>query len=1115
MYNMRFMKLIVGLLALLLSVSLSLALAAEAEKDKSQGVQKTTTNDNYNWFTINNIFNWYGNNGNSSYNISTANDGLEFPKGSGNGSIFEDGVLWGGFHKGRVDPKVGGSAYNYGLQAGVITGDGGPLEAQRPTFDDPTLAKYRVYKVRPDVTPTTVYAKVQAAMEAEAALINRYSAMTGPTLFANYQRDWNEWPAKDGLPAPYNDVNKNGKYDPTLDIPGQPGADQTLYYVANDLNATRTTNLYFSPPIGLEMHRTVWGYNLPGALGNTIFASTLIINRSGASLDSAYFVQWSDPDLGDAGDDFAGCDVGRSLGFIYNGHNVDLTYGSAVPAAGYDFFQGPIVKTGNNADSAVFRLKYRKGYKNLGMTTFDFFINGSTTYTDPPRGTSGGDVQWYRLMNALIAPSGSPFIDPTTKLPSKFTLNGDPLSGKGWLDGTFGLVPGDRRICLVTGPFTLANKDTQELVVATIVGLGGDRISSIAVLKFYDDLAQSAYNNLFNIPRPPPTPEVTYAALEGEISISWPDSVGPTKIESWNSSGYAFEGYNVYQFPSTAADVSNAVRLATYDLVNSVTTIFDDLYDAGTGYVVSKPAQFGTDSGIKRRFITKTDAIGRRALVNGSRYYFGVTAYSFNGSPTAKPAQLESPALVTAVVPQWPDPGVRYYAAAGDTIRASATGALSEGLVIPIVVDPKKITGHTYKVTFHNDASGNLQWDLTDVATGVVKVKNQTNQSGDENYPIVDGMLVKVTGPPVGGMKAWLIPSGTRRFSPVGGFTGLGLEGFSTGGDPNAPADPAAGTIGAAGNFAFGGITTSLTFADYRNVLLKLAVVDNVNLWNPLVTPTDANYSKAYRYVRNVGTATAPADPSFAPWIINKGAGYPYQDYNYGVPFSAWNTETTPPTRLSVGMFENNVVGGLIDGRYWPGLTTGDNTVAREFCFIFATPYSTTADPALTINLSNSKTPMMWVMTCARRAEAAWVAADQFQIIASHLNSPGTVFTFTPATPAIGDQTLAAADVDRVNVFPNPYIGFNPQEANKYQRFVTFTHMPRAAVVRIFNLAGVLVRTLKKDDPTQFFQWDLRNESGFPVGAGMYIAYIDMPDVGKTKTLKLGIIPEQQFIDKW
>ncbi len=28
--------------------------------------------------------------------------------------------------------------------------------------------------------------------------------------------DWNEWPAKDGRPAPYTDMNGNGTYEPTM-----------------------------------------------------------------------------------------------------------------------------------------------------------------------------------------------------------------------------------------------------------------------------------------------------------------------------------------------------------------------------------------------------------------------------------------------------------------------------------------------------------------------------------------------------------------------------------------------------------------------------------------------------------------------------------------------------------------------------------------------------------------------------------------------------------------------------------------------------------------------------------------------------------------------------------
>ena len=78
---------------------------------------------------------------------------------------------------------------------------------------------------------------------------------------------------------------------------------------------------------------------------------------------------------------------------------------------------------------------------------------------------------------------------------------------------------------------------------------------------------------------------------------------------------------------------------------------------------------------------------------------------------------------------------------------------------------------------------------------------------------------------------------------------------------------------------------------------------------------------------------------------------------------------------------------------------------------------------------------------------------------------------------------------------------------------MTFNHLPQKATVRIFNLAGVQVRKLEKDTPEQFFRWDLLNESGLPVASGLYVAYIDMPDLGKTKVLKLMVIQSDQVLE--
>jgi hypothetical protein len=79
--------------------------------------------------------------------------------------------------------------------------------------------------------------------------------------------------------------------------------------------------------------------------------------------------------------------------------------------------------------------------------------------------------------------------------------------------------------------------------------------------------------------------------------------------------------------------------------------------------------------------------------------------------------------------------------------------------------------------------------------------------------------------------------------------------------------------------------------------------------------------------------------------------------------------------------------------------------------------------------------------------------------------------------------------------------------------------MPAKAEVRIFNLAGALVKAISKDDPTQFLNWDLTNHGGLPVASGIYIAYMTLKDangaeLGK-KTLKLIVIQEQQYLDNF
>ena len=106
------------------------------------------------------------------------------------------------------------------------------------------------------------------------------------------------------------------------------------------------------------------------------------------------------------------------------------------------------------------------------------------------------------------------------------------------------------------------------------------------------------------------------------------------------------------------------------------------------------------------------------------------------------------------------------------------------------------------------------------------------------------------------------------------------------------------------------------------------------------------------------------------------------------------------------------------------------------------------------------------------------------------------------------DQNSAGEGLDKINVFPNPFYGTTKNELFNFDKFVNFTHLPRRAIFRIFNVAGQLVSKFEKDSPERIFKWDLKNENGITLPSGLYIAHIELPDFGKVKILKFAIIQQ-------
>ncbi len=163
--------------------------------------------------------------------------------------------------------------------------------------------------------------------------------------------------------------------------------DQTLWWVFNDKGNIHTETS--GSAIGLEIRAQAFAFATNDVINNMTFYSYEVINRSTFELTQTYFSPWVDTDLGYAFDDFVGCDVGRGLGYCYNGKAIDGSgeveaYGEQPPAIGVDFFQGPYMDP-DGYDNPSFEGDSTAGPSFGGtceIVTQDGFLRDMTFYTE-------------------------------------------------------------------------------------------------------------------------------------------------------------------------------------------------------------------------------------------------------------------------------------------------------------------------------------------------------------------------------------------------------------------------------------------------------------------------------------------------------------------------------------------------------------------------------------------------------------------------------------------------------------------------------------------------------------------------------------------------------------
>ncbi len=955
-------------------------------------------------------------------------DGLYFPNTyplSDKTVVYDSGLWLGGIRGG--DTLVTVSEYSQEYVPGVLGGD-------------PDAPEHRVYKIY----------KNHLARAAEGYEIQDKQGPDPNAMIPLTDEDYIEWPEDQGAPFAWYHTEHDDDGIPT-DSTWSPwvdalGADQMTFTVFNDSDpGVHSNDAGSTDPLNVEVRQTTFAFDRADALGNVIFMRyTILYSPENAdTLHNAFASLWSDPDLGGAGDDYVGCDPDIGLGFCYNATNQDKAYGSSPPAVGYDFFKGPRNNYGVEWPPATGEFP-----EFLPMTSFNKYING----TDPH-----SYVDSYNYMQGLNI-DGTPLENGTT-----FQMPGDPVTGTGELD----FDPADRRYMLSAGPFFLAPGDTVEVYAAIIAARGGNRLSSITYLRFIDKLAQEVFDNGFVVRQPPEIPEfLTTASLPNEAALAWSDN----SIQ--NSGDYPFQGYNLWQGETSAGPWE---RIATYDLIDDVETIYTWSFDIDTGELYPQPTQFGPNSGIQFQAEITEDVFtwsGNPQLVNNHPYYFALSAYSYSDNPADSLQNfLESSKAIYMAVPAGGPAGADWSSVTAEVVHVSGTGT---GPIDVNIVDETAITGDTYEITFTDttytvdtlEVNELLYYTLSNLNTGDVLIEEGTNHTADPNvsYPYFEGMVIGVENHPD-------IVAGGWEWIPDDGEAGQWLYGVDWGG-------PMFGGGASLGPDFFG---STLELEDMKTVEIRL-------------TPNEDDWTDAAVYRRDLGYAF-------------DGIGT--------FPGSAWDVTVDPPRQLNACFVEHD---DPADPAYTADAVWNPNDDAlggRQYLFIMDSDYNGAVD--YDDDNSGPAADVLWALWPRLLYEE-----DTFD--GALAAGPGT-FLYIAAQPYTSVDVIhivttplqimrSTSTLSEILVVPNPYYGHSYYETKSDVKVVKFTRLPETATIKILNIAGDHVRTLYKSPGGNELSWDLKNEYGIYVASGVYVYYVEAPGYGDTFG-KLAVMLEEERLKEY
>ena len=473
--------------------------------------------------------------------------------------------------------------------------------------------------------------------------------------------------------------------------------DEMTFWIYNDNGGAH--RISFATPIQMEVQVQAFAYATNDAINDMTFNRYKLINKASEDIRETYFALWVDPDLGCYQDDYIGCDVDRSLAYVYNEDAVDgieggetcggvNTYGTNVPILGIDYFRGPRgpkIFCRDMDGNILTQIDEETGdtvnlfcdppigsgdfdtLLEIGMSAFMYMNNCGVG--NPPVATcdAGQSTEFYNIMKGIWL-DGTPVTvggdgyNPGSTDSTSYVFPDEPNdeSTDAWSMCTADLPFGDRRVLQVTGPLLLQPQATNELIVGVVFVPDEESYPcpDLSRLLSADDLAQSLFDNCFNITDGPDAPDVCGIELDQEIIMTLFNQEGSNNFKELyeekdllisdesvmgDDELYKFEGYKIYQLvnggisPSELDNIDKARLVFQTDLKNEVSELWNWTSQISpiSSSIIYSPTRkvVGANIGMKNTLSITEDQFATGAdprLVNHKTYYYMSLAYGFN-----------------------------------------------------------------------------------------------------------------------------------------------------------------------------------------------------------------------------------------------------------------------------------------------------------------------------------------------------------------------------------------------------------------------------------------------------------------------------------------------------